>query len=69
MANKSKDRVQKYYEEGTRDWEAQYNMLHDDGVTCNDCKHAGWCKLMIGISGNETSCDWYPNRFVRQSSN
>lgn len=60
---KSKDRVPKYYKEGTKDWEAQYNMLLDDGITCLECRHNEKCKLLFGGADTNTSCQFYPNKF------
>ena len=36
-----------------------------DGVKCDDCGHFRFCLQFIGedIRGN-TTCDWYPIRFV-----
>lgn len=61
---KSKDRVNKNYREGTKDWEDQYNMLLDDGVTCGDCKHSERCKAIFGGNDSNTRCQFYPNRFI-----
>ena len=60
---KSESRV-KGYKKGTKDWAADYNMLLDDGVTCNDCAHNKRC-FAFGFSrpGSER-CDFYPNRFL-----
>jgi hypothetical protein len=40
------------------------------GKTCNDCQHVSFCLQFIGpdISGN-TSCDWFPIRFVPKVAN
>jgi len=35
-----------------------------EGQTCNDCGHFRFCSGFIGdVSGN-TTCDWFPIRFV-----
>ena len=62
---KSKDRVSAGYREGTRDWNDQYNMLLDDGVTCNDCIHIERCCAIFGQRPyvNSGRCQFYPNRF------
>lgn len=60
---KSENRIPEHFKKYPKEWEVQFNMLHDDGVTCNDCAKSNWCKTIIGISGNETHCDYYPNRF------
>ena len=61
---KSKDRV-KGYKEGTADWDAAYNMLLDDGVTCNDCAHVTLCCTLFGQRPyiNSGECQFCPNRF------
>jgi hypothetical protein len=61
---KSKDRV-KGYKEGTIDWKAEYNMLLDDGATCNECVHKERCCTMFGQGPyvNNGKCQFYPNRF------
>jgi len=65
---KSKDRV-KGYKEGTEDWEAEYNMLLDDGVTCNDCRHVERCCKLFGQKPyvNNGKCQFYPNRFLAKA--
>jgi hypothetical protein len=60
---KSKNRV-KGYKEGTKDFEARYNMLLDDGVVCGDCKHNERCKTLFGGNDLNTECQFYPNRFI-----
>lgn len=62
---KSKNRVPSGYLEGSRDWEAEYNMLLDDGLTCNDCSHVERCCSMFGQRPyvNSGRCQFYPNRF------
>ena len=63
---KSKDRVPRCYKEGTQDWEAEYNMLLDDGVTCNDCIHVSRCTRLFGQGPyvNDGKCQFYPNKFM-----
>lgn len=60
---KSKHRVLKCYKEGTKEWGFQYNMLLDDGVTCDDCGHAKRCFALGYSASGSTTCDFYPNRF------
>jgi hypothetical protein len=60
---KSKSRVPKGYREGTEDWNDQYNMLLDDGVTCKDCVHCNRCCSIFGQKETCTSCQFYPNKF------
>lgn len=62
---KSKSRVPAGYREGTRDWKDQYDMLLDDGVTCNECVHVGRCCTLFGQRPyiNSGRCQFYPNRF------
>jgi hypothetical protein len=61
---KSKDRV-KGYKVGTKDWEAEYNMLLDDGVTCAECTNIERCCAIFGQRPYITigKCQFYPNRF------
>ncbi len=60
---KSKNRVNGVYKEGTKDWEYQYNMLLDDGITCEDCYNCSQCCDIFGQSETDTECQFYPNRF------
>lgn len=60
---KSKDRVPAGYKEGTPDWDAQYNMLLDDGFACSDCVNLRKCAGMYGQDANADACQWHPNRF------
>jgi len=60
---KSKNRV-KGYKEGTKDWDAEYNMLLEDGATCGDCLFYLRCKKIIGRDASCDRCDFYPNCFV-----
>ena len=62
---KSEIRVRKGYKKGTSDWEAQYDMLLDDGVVCGDCIHATRCCAFGYSNLDRTECDFYPNRFRR----
>lgn len=32
-------------------------------LTCKLCIHFEKCERLIGILGNETTCDWEPSRF------
>ncbi|MBU2701118.1 hypothetical protein Ga0466249_002229 [Sporomusaceae bacterium BoRhaA] len=63
---KSENRV-KGYRKGTEDWNAEYNMLLDDEVTCKQCIH---CERCCGIFGQEetgTRCQFYPNKFRQKN--
>ena len=60
---KSKSRI-KGYKEGTDDFNAQFNMLLDDGVTCSDCRHSIRCEMIYGGDNKNTSCQFYPNKFL-----
>jgi hypothetical protein len=64
---KSENRV-KGYKKGAQDWEAEYNMLLDDGLTCNDCAHCERCCSLFGQKPyvNEGKCQFYPNRFLKK---
>ena len=62
---KSESRV-KGYKPGTEGWKAEYNMLLDDGVTCAECRFCRWCCSMFGAKETNTSCDFYPNRFLKK---
>jgi len=33
------------------------------GKTCGDCIRFLKCKGFLGLTGNETSCDWFPRMF------
>lgn len=33
------------------------------GKVCDDCAHEQLCKFLIGITGNETECDFDPSNF------
>lgn len=64
---KSESRV-KGYKKGTKDWEAEYNMLHDDGITCKECRHFSYCKSLFSCKEDSERCDWYPNRFKEKEA-
>lgn len=66
---KDKNRVPKYYKEGTEDFNAKYNMLLDDGITCSSCKHSERCSLLFGQNLESTSCQFYPNKFSAKKNN
>jgi hypothetical protein len=61
---KSEERV-KGYRKGTESWEAEYDMLLEDGATCNDCRHVKRCCTIFGQAPyvTEGKCQFYPNRF------
>lgn len=60
---KSESRVHPAYTKGTPDWQAEYDMLLEDGVTCADCAHGRRCCMLFGQKPEHTSCQFYPNRF------
>lgn len=39
-------------------------MALPQGFTCADCDFMCFCKDFVSRQGTETSCDWYPSRFV-----
>ena len=45
------------------DEQKQHESKLPDGRTCNDCAHIEHCKMLFGINGNETSCDFIPSKF------
>jgi hypothetical protein len=63
---KNENRVNACYKYGSEDWKAKFNMLLDDGLTCNDCVHIKRCCSLFGQSPyvNEGKCQFYPNRFA-----
>lgn len=66
VAGKSPDRVNKAYLKYPEDWKAQYNMLLMDGDTCGDCAHSERCKTLFDGDNSNTSCQFYPNKFMRK---
>lgn len=60
---KTRSRI-KDYKKGKYDIE--FKMLLDDGVTCDDCLFCIRCIKMFGVKKTNTSCDFYPNRFVKK---
>ena len=66
---KSKDRIHECYKEGTKDWDAQHNMLLEDGITCGECAHKDRCWAMFGQSMASTKCQFHPNRFYPLTQN
>lgn len=67
-STKSKNRVNKAYKEGTPEWDAEYNMLLDDGVACAECRHIRRCATIFGQNEKDTSCQFHPNRFKKEES-
>lgn len=65
---KSESRVSKFYEKGTDDWKAQYNMLLPDGKSCTDCKHANKCLTLFKEEESNTRCQFYPNAYEEKKS-
>lgn len=45
------------------------------GKTCGDCRSFPRCKGFLGLTGKETSCDWFPrvfrepNKLISKTSN
>ena len=35
-----------------------------DGKTCSDCAYFRFCTQFIGNVAKNTSCDWFPIRFI-----
>lgn len=60
---KSESRVKEFYEKGTKDWEAEYNMLLDDGINCSDCSHVSRCQALFDQNTGSDKCQFHPNRF------
>ncbi len=60
---KSPGRVPAYYKKWPDEWEAQLNILLDDGVTCADCVHIPRCEALGYSWPARDQCDFYPNRF------
>lgn len=60
---KSEERVPAYYKKGSEDWEAEYNMLLDDGLTCKDCAFCQRCVNIYGQNETDTRCQFHPNSF------
>lgn len=61
---KSVGRVPAGYQRWPKDWNAQYNMLLMDGVTCKQCAHCLRCTTMFDQKETATSCQFHPNRFT-----
>lgn len=60
---KSESRVHPAYKKGTPDWQAEYDMLLEDGVTCADCAHVRRCCMLFGQKSEQTACQFHPSRF------
>lgn len=62
---KSENRVRDH-KPGTEDWKVAYDMLLDDGVTCNECIHVERCCGIFGQKPyvNKGECQFHPNRFT-----
>ena len=39
-------------------------MALPQGKTCDDCRFFKHCSAFIGNVAGNTSCDWYPVRFI-----
>jgi hypothetical protein len=59
---KSESRI-KGYKKGTADWEAEYDMLLPDGVTCKDCWWFLKCNTIYGSKESDTRCQFHPSKF------
>ncbi len=35
------------------------------GVTCGDCLHVAKCVAMFGKKPTDTTCDWFPRKFIK----
>lgn len=60
---KSEARVHPAYKKGTIDWQAEYDMLLEDGVTCAECAHINRCSKLFGQNPEQESCQFHPNHF------
>ena len=40
------------------------SMALPEGATCSDCIHIRFCLGFLGDVAKNTSCDWFPIRFV-----
>jgi hypothetical protein len=40
-------------------------MKLPQGDTCGDCRRFKRCEAFLGLTGKETSCDWFPRGFLR----
>lgn len=65
--DKNPDRVPAGYKRYPDEFKAQYNMLLPDFVTCEQCYHISRCRALYGQKGNETSCQFHPNRYCPAS--
>lgn len=63
VPGKSPDRVPAYYQKYPKEWNAQYNMLLPDGITCSSCAHCQRCCTIFGQKETDTACQFYPTRF------
>jgi hypothetical protein len=36
------------------------------GKTCGDCEQMARCRAIFGHVGTDTSCDWFPRRFLQK---
>lgn len=69
VEGKNPDRVFAGYKNHPKDWNAQYNMLLPDGITCNSCIHCTRCVLLFDQKETSESCQFYPNKFHSNSQN
>ena len=64
--SKSEDRVPAGYRKYPDEFDAQLNMLHDDGVTCSECISFSRCVKIGYAKPDNDRCDFYPNRFIKE---
>jgi hypothetical protein len=63
IPGKSADRVPEHYKKYPAEWNAQYDMLHMDGVTCRSCAYLNRCTTLYGQKSENTSCQFSPSKF------
>jgi len=66
---KSTNRVHKGYKYGTEDFNAQLDMLLPDGIKCSNCLNIKRCSSVFGQKEEQTSCQFYPNRYSPKPKN
>jgi len=42
----------------------EFDMSLPNGETCGGCAHFKGCKALFSCKPSNTSCDWYPVRFI-----
>lgn len=63
IPGKSPERVNQAYLKSPDEWNAEYNMLLMDGVTCASCAHCLRCCTLFGQKETDTCCQFHPSRF------